>query len=192
MGKRSMKKGIMGSKLSKEGQKPIICAFLTASYVTETEEIESTTKIVSIWEEMHEEIGVDSELDTIPALLTVGRITELKRPVTDIDEIKQIYNAIKEETLSVIKKKQMRIRNKDIVTAYMASALIAVSPKVERIKDVVNTWLAVREGLDVIEDEDVIAVILGTGRIRDLDAMHMIKPDTLSELTGKIKARLIK
>jgi len=116
----------------------------------------------------------------------------LKMPVTELGEIHEIFKLLKGLTDSEIKKRGIRIRNREIVSAYMASALIGMSRKVERIKDAVNTWLMVREALQVHEDEDMISVILATGHLRDLDATHMIKPDPINEIVMKIKDKVAK
>lgn len=186
-----MKKGVIGTGRDSTGHGAIVAAFLTSAFIAETREVETTSQTVKIWEEISETLDVTGHEDVIPGLLAVGRITELKRPVTDVAEVRDIYNVLRSEVQAELRKRDIKLRNRDVVTAFLASALIGASPKVERIRDSVNTWLTVREALNVFEDEDIISVILAAGRVKDLDALHMVSPDSLESLVKKIKDRVV-
>ena len=165
----------------------IMAAFLAAACVSDSPEIESIRSIVILWQSINERIKIENDYDNISALLTTGRIEEIKVPIREAEEVEELYVVVKKEVDKIIKGKIEKVGNKELVSAFLAAAYISSSPKVERIKDIVAAWMHVYYEVDIADESEIIAGILTAGRIRDQDAKHMMAADSINELIKKMK-----
>jgi hypothetical protein len=120
--------------------------------------------------------------------LTTGRIVELKIRAGGFSFINDVYLTIKGEiskfTLG------MTINKKELGAAFTTSAYIEISRKVEKIRDIVNYWMKFNEKISVENQWDFIAVILSTGKIKDMDAQHIQIHEGLGNLNEKIRDQI--
>jgi hypothetical protein len=169
-------------------QKELVSAFITAASISRSEEVESVRDIVDFWIQIKEGIIIKDDLDIICAILATGRLMELKNRAGGLDFINNIFMNIKKELNQQIKDKE--INQKDIAAAFITSAYIEASKKVEKIRDIVDSWEKIRNNLIVRDQWDYITVILSTGKIKDMDAMHIMDKDDLMNNTEKIRTHI--
>ncbi|UCG70254.1 MAG: hypothetical protein JSV09_04355 [Thermoplasmata archaeon] len=169
-------------------QKELVCAFITAASIARSEEVESIRDIVDLWIQIKEGIIIKDDLDVVAAILTTGRIMELKNRAGGLDFINNIFLNIKKELVKQIKGRE--INQKDIAAAFITSAYIEVSKKVEKIHDIVASWQKICDNLIVRDQWDYITVILSTGKIKDMDALHIMDKDDLTDNSEKIRTHI--
>jgi hypothetical protein len=167
-------------------------AFLTSAVVSDTKKIESTKEIANLWRHMQKDVTIAGDRDMIVSILTLGRITELKLPISTPEQVREIMGQIGKEIGIAYGKKPFKIGNKEIVSAYLTSAFISATPKMERIRDIVETWQYLMKETKVQDEDDMISIILATGRVKDLDSMHMVNATSVKDLIKKIKGQIIK
>jgi hypothetical protein len=86
----------------------------------------------------------------------------------------------------------VQIGQKELAAAFVTSAYIEISPKVEKIRDIVDMWVQVGQQLPITNQWDYIASILATGRIRDMNAQHIHAREDLGNIYGRIREQLTK
>jgi hypothetical protein len=84
----------------------------------------------------------------------------------------------------------MPLSRRELTAAFITAAYIEISNKVEKIRDIVDTWLSICQRITVENKVDYISMILSTGRIKDMDAQHYMDQDSLMELIEKIKTQV--
>ena len=114
-------------------------------------------------------------------------IAEIKIPVRKSSEVNEIYVNVQREVNKVARGKITRVENRELVSAFLASAYVGSSTKVERIKDIVDAWMRVYYEAQITDEAEVVGGILTSGRIKDLDAKHMIAAESINDLIKKIK-----
>lgn len=170
-------------------QRELVSAFITAASISRTEEVEHIREIVNLWAIVTEKLPLNDELDLIAGILSIGRIMELKINVKGYQVISDIFVSIRSELGQHAS--AMQIGQKEISAAFVTAAYIEVSPKVEKIRDIVDTWFQIAEKLNVQTQWDYIASILATGRIRDLNAQQMLAHEDLSNIYQKIREQVL-
>jgi hypothetical protein len=166
-------------------QREMVSAFITAASISRTEEVEHIREIVNLWAIVTEKLPLNDDLDLIAGILSIGRIMELKINVKGYQVINDIFISIRSELGQHASASQ--IGQKELSAAFVTAAYIEVSPKVEKIRDIVDTWTQIGEKLNVQSHWDYIASILTTGRIRDMNAQNMLVQEDLTNIYQKIR-----
>jgi hypothetical protein len=180
---------IIGRKIeSSDIQKELIYALITSSSISRSEKVENIRDIVDLWVQIMEGIEIKDDLDLIAAILTTGRIMELKIRAGGLDFINTIFLNLRKELEPRISGAQ--ITKKELSAALLTSAYIEVSKKVEKIRDIADAWQRVCEDISVESQWDYISVILSTGKIRDMDAMHIEGHEGLRKINEKIREQI--
>jgi hypothetical protein len=169
-------------------QKELLAALITSASISRSEKVENIRDIVDLWVEIKDGLEIKDDFDVIAAILTTGRIVELKIRAGGFSFINDIYLTIKKEiskfTLG------MTITKKELGAAFVTSAYIEISRKVEKIRDIVDYWMKFNEKLNVENQWDFITVILSTGKIKDMDAQHIQIHEGLGSLNGRIREQI--
>jgi hypothetical protein len=169
-------------------QKELLFAHLTAASISRSEKVENIREIVDLWMQIKEGIEINDDLDLIAAILTTGRILELKIKAGGIEFINTIFMNLKKELAPQIAGK--KISQKEISAAFLTSAYIEISKKVEKIRDIVEAWDNIRKNLKIKDDWDYIASILSSGKIKDMDAMHIEGHEGIKNIKKKIRTQI--
>jgi hypothetical protein len=170
---------------SSEIQKELIYALITSSSISRSDKVENIRDIVDLWVQLTEGIEINDDLDLIAAILTTGRIMELKIRAGGLDFINTIFLNLKKELAPRLSGTQ--ITRKELSAALLTAAYIEVSKKVEKIRDIADAWERVCDDIVFENEWDYISVILSTGKIKDMDAMHIEGHEGLRNINEKIR-----
>lgn len=181
---------VMRNIESKDLQKELLLALVASAIISRSEEVEKTKEIVNLWIQIKDGIAIEDDLDYIAAILTTGRLMEVKLGVEGYKSIKEnfesIRNALEKEAPG------REITQREITAAIITSANVESSKKVEKIGDIVDSWLSICDLITVEDQMDYISYILSTGRIRDMDAKALLGPDSLKDMKDQMKGELAK
>lgn len=169
-------------------QRELMFAHITAVSISRSEKVENIREIVDLWMQIKEGIEINDDLDFIAAILTTGRIMELKIKAGGLDFINTIFMNLKKELSSQLA--GSKITQEEISAAFLTSAYIEISKKVEKIRDIVEAWEHIRSGLKIKDQWDYIASILSTGKIKDMDAMHIEGHEGIKKINKKIRFQI--
>ena len=164
-------------------------AYLTMSCVSHSHEVETTTTIVSFWDEIRKNVTIKDQADLASAVLATGRIMDIRIEVKVPEVLADIVENIRKEMKS---EKNVQVDFKDLSILLLAAAFVELSPKVEKYRDIIKTWLDLKSMLTVSNIKDIVSIILFSGKIRDLDTSLMIQPSSLTEQIGFIRTALDK
>ena len=176
--------------VSTDLQKELVAALITAAGISRSDKVETVREIVDLWVQVNDGLVLKNDLDLIAAILTVGRLMELRAKVEGFPYINDIYLSIINELSQHVSDKT--INRKEIAAALITSAYIEVSPKVERIRDMVDTWLSICDKIFVEDQWDYITMILSTGKIKDMDAQHISDIENLTFTQDKLREHIEK
>jgi hypothetical protein len=180
---------IIGRKIeSSDIQKELIYALITSSSISRSEKVENIRDIVDLWVQLTEGIEIKDDLDLIAAILTTGRIMELKIRAGGLDFINTIFLNLKKELEPRLSGAQ--ITRKELSAALLTAAYIEVSKKVEKIRDIAEAWQMICKNISIDSSWDYISVILSTGKIKDMDAMHIEGHEGLQNINEKIREEI--
>lgn len=157
-------------------------AFLAACIVAKSDKIQSTRFAVDVWEELRGELKINSRFDYLTAILSQGRLMDLKIDENNyIEQVKESLDVIRHElvirlTYPILGEKDGSevladsyiVRLNDLASAIMASAVIYLSQKVESSKEIIRIWDQIREMDIVNNNNDYLAALLVASRISDL------------------------
>lgn len=169
-------------------QKELLSAFIAAASISRTEEVEKIRQIVNLWSLITENLSLKDDLDCIVAILTIGRIMELKTKVESYEVISDIFLSLRSELEN--RATNLSIGQKELAGAFITSAYMEITPKVERIGDIIGTWLKICNQISVKDQWDYITMILSTGKIKDLDAQNISIHESLKDINDKIKSQI--
>jgi len=175
---------------SKDLDREMVLALVAAAIISRSEEVEKTKEIVNLWTQIMDGIAISDDLDVIAAILTTGRIMEVKLTMEGYSAIKENFESIKRVLEKEASGKD--ITKKEITAAIITSANVESSKKVEKIGDIVDSWLSICGLINVEDQMDYISYILSTGRIRDMDAKVLLGPDSLEDMKNQMKEELEK
>ncbi|UCE73409.1 MAG: hypothetical protein JSV56_10315 [Methanomassiliicoccales archaeon] len=181
---------VMRNIESKDLQKELIFALVAAAIISRSEEAEKTKEIVSLWIRRKDTLVISDDLDVIAAILVTGRIMELKITAEGYETLQDAYGKIRERLKERVSK--MAVTQKELTAAIITSANVGSSTKVEKVGDIVDTWLSVCDLISVEDHWDYISYILSTGRIRDIDSKILLGPDSLQNMKDEMKGELKK
>jgi hypothetical protein len=168
--------------------KEFMYAHLSAAVVENTDKVMALRDIVQTWMDLRDTVEMSSALDMVCGFLTVGRILELRVEIENSDSVKNIFMMLHGELEE--QEGLEEISYNDYAAAIITSAYVEITPKLEKIRDIINTWQWARENLPIENKLDFISAILAAGRIKDLDAKHMLLQESLSEIINRIKERI--
>lgn len=184
-------KDIAGRKIqSLDLQKELVSALIASASISRSDKVESIREIVNLWTIVRQNITLTDDLDYIAGVLTIGRIMELKIQSKGFQVINDIFVTIRKELQQ--KAGDMTIRKKELAAAFLTSAYIEISPKVEKIRDMVDTWMKICDQISVKDHWDYITNILCSGKIKDMDAKHIVVKDDLNDMNNKIRSEIKK
>ena len=101
-----------------------------------------------------------------------------------------IYKSIKDELEQ--QASDRTISQKELAGAFITAAYIEISPKVEKIRDIVELWQSISDKIPYKTQWDYIGSILSTGRIKDMDIQHLITREDMMNINKKIRKELKK
>ena len=169
--------------------KEFIYAHIASAVVENTDKVMSLREIIQSWLDVRETIELETPLDMVCGFLTVGRILELKVEIDDAKGVRNIYKMLHNELEEVVDDPDS-ITVKEYAAAIVTSAYVEITPKLEKIRDIVITWQWAEENLDINDRIDFIAAILAAGRIKDLDAKHMLLQESLTDIIARIREKI--
>jgi len=181
---------VMKNIESKDLQKELVLALVASAIVSRSEEVEKTKEIVNLWIRIKDTIDIADDLDVIAAVLVTGRIMELKITIDGYENLKDAFGKIREELKEQASK--MKITQKELAAAIITSANVGSTTKVEKVKDIVDTWLSVCDLIAVEDHWDYISYLLSTGKIRDMDSKIFLGPDSLKNIKDEMRGELEK
>jgi hypothetical protein len=181
---------VMRNIESKNLQNDLVLALMASAVISRSEEVEKTKEIVNLWVQIKDGIAIADDLDVIAAILTTGRIMEVKLSAEGYSAINENFESIRR----VLEEKAsgMAVTRKELTAAIITSANVESSKKVEKIGDIVDSWLSICDLISVKDEMDFISYLLSTGRIRDMDAKILLGPDSLEDMKGQMKVEIEK
>jgi hypothetical protein len=181
---------VMRNIESKDLQKELVLALVASAIISKSEEAEKTKEIVNLWVRIRDTLAIADDLDTIAAILVTGRIMELKISSDGYEILTDAYGKIRSELEERASKKT--VGQKELAAAIITSANVESSRKVEKVGDIVDTWLSVCDLISIEDHWDYISYLLSTGRIRDMDSKIILGPDNLKNMKDEMKKELEK
>jgi len=167
-----------------------VAALITAAGISRSDKVETVREIVDLWVQVNDGLVLKNDLDLIAAILTVGRLMELRAKVEGFPYINDIYLSVINELSQHAPGRE--VKKKEIAAALITSAYIEVSPKVEKIRDMVDTWISICDKIFVEDQWDYITMILSTGKIKDMDAQHISDIENLTFTQDKLREHIEK
>lgn len=165
-----------------------LTAMITSACISRTEKIETINEIITHWETINNKLTVKNDIDLIAGILTIGRIYEYKYTINNIEQVELVFSKLKEIIKDSIKKR--KIKQIDVASAFITSAYLEITPKVEKIQDMVATWQQFQKDLKIKDNIDYVSTILAYGRLRDLDAQFFITDNTISDIKDNIRKQI--
>jgi hypothetical protein len=181
---------VMRNIESKNLQKELVLALVASAIISRSEEVEKTKEIVNLWVQIMDGIAISDDLDAIAAILTTGRIMEIKLTVEGYSAISENFESMRR----VLDEKASGtpVTRKELMAAIITSANVESSKKVEKIGDIVDSWLSICDLISVEDQLDYISYLLSTGKIRDMDAKILLGPDSLKDMKEQMKGEIEK
>ncbi len=166
-------------------------ALLASAAVAKSTQVESTKVMIDLYRDLmagSKGIGPDDKIRTVAAVLTWGRILEHKGRTTEVSDILDIYRYICTELTNVAE--GTNIGYNEMAAAFITAAYVEISPKVERIKDIVNSWDMMRWEVDVGNKVRYVSAILAGGKIRDMSASELSLAQSSIQFINQIEGLL--
>ncbi len=175
---------------SEDLQRELVSALLTSASISRSEQVENIRDIVELWVQIKEGIVIKDDLDLITAILTTGRIMELKIRAGGLDFINDIFLNIRKEINQSAP--DITISKNEVAAALITSAYTEVSRKVEKIRDIIEFWHNISQQVSIDNQWDYITTILSMGKIKDVDAQHIMGHEGLQNLNKRIREQVTK
>jgi hypothetical protein len=165
-------------------QNAFCAAIMASACVSRSDKIVSAKNIVSLWKEIIEKINISDDYDIVSAILTSSRIADLRCQTEGLIAIHDTFENVKVAVNQKVG--HINMTKREIASAYVAAACIEITPKVEKIRDMVESWQAINEQLLIKSNEEYIAAVLTAGRIKDMNAHHLLIPESITEIHSKL------
>ncbi len=162
-----------------------VSALLTSAYISHTSEIETINSIIDQWEKINNELNLKDGIDLIAAILTTGRIKEEKYQINNIGQILDVYRLIGDMLRKLVGDRT--ITQKDIAAAFLTNASIEISPKVEKIQNIIELWQKLEKQLIIRDEVDYTVTLLTYGRVRDINVQFFLNDTIISEIKASIR-----
>jgi hypothetical protein len=189
--------GLMREDLEKEGvgdvdEKDLALAFLTNASVSHSKGLSSRKAIIQHFKEIKDLVALDSNQDLLGAYLAISRIMDVKKHPVAPDIIKEMFEGMRGEVEKNINDSMRSSLGEGfgdnmMATCTLTAAYIEISPKVEKYKDILETWSSLVEQTDTNVPAEIISVVLFAGKIRDLDSMHLLQLGTIADQISNIQ-----
>ncbi len=163
-----------------------VSALITSAYISRTNEIEPVNAIVDRWKEINEKIKIQNGMDVVSGILTTGRLMEDKYRITNIEQIYDLFNLIKDSIKRTIGGRE--ITQKDIAAAFLTNANVEISPKVEKIQNIIEMWKKFERVLLIKDDIDYTVTLLTYGRVKDINVQFFVSDSVISEIKASIRS----
>jgi hypothetical protein len=180
--KRLDEQGITEGGVAEQG-----AAYLTTSVISHSEEVETTSTVILLWNEIIKHVPMKDDLDLAAAILATGRIMDLRIDVKSMEVLSEIVESIRAEleTRDITK-----VDYKELAMLLLGASIVELSPKVEKYRDIVNSWAELKEKITISDNKDIVAVILFSGKIRDMDTSMLIYPSSITDQISVIRQAL--
>jgi hypothetical protein len=162
-----------------------VSALITSACISRTEEIETVNEIVNQWENVNKSFKIQNDIDILAGILTIGRINEYKYSMRNIEQIVEVHEKLKEHIQLEINDRTIELS--DYGAALLTAAYLEITPKIERVADMVNTWAEFQRSLVIDDNIDYISSILASGRVRDLDAQFFLTGTNVFDIKNSIR-----
>ena len=167
----------------------LITAMVTSACISRTEQIETINEIVNQWEEITSKFEIKDDLDKLSTILTIGRINEYKYSIDNINQILIIHKKLRDHLETAMGDRDVELQ--DMAAAFITSAYLEITPKVERTQDMVKLWEQLLKDLKITDHVDYVTALLTYGRIRDLNAQYFLTDSTILEIRDAIKNHMM-
>lgn len=167
-----------------------IQAYLTSAIVENRKRTTTVREIIPLYKDILKSLPIRNDFEILCGFLTAGRILELKQEVPDAFEAGLIYNQIYKEFKD--SSAPPVITQQEYASAIITAAYVEITPKLEKIRDIINTWDWTQKNVEVQGEVDLICAILAAGRIKDLDAKHMMIRESIRDIIQRIKDKIEK
>jgi hypothetical protein len=163
----------------------ISSAMITSACISRTEQIETINEIINQWEKVDKNFVIKNDSDKIAVILTIGRINEYKYSIENIEQIVNVFSRLNEKVQQAVSGRA--IDQTDVAAAFLTSAYLEITPKIERVADMITTWQELQKDIIINDDLDYISALLTYGRIRDLSAQYFLTDNTIFEIKNNIR-----
>jgi hypothetical protein len=103
----------------------------------------------------------------------------------NIEQIVEVHEKLKEHIQLEINDRTIELS--DYGAALLTAAYLEITPKIERVADMVNTWAEFQRSLVIDDNIDYISSILASGRVRDLDAQFFLTGTNVFDIKNSIR-----
>ena len=165
-------------------QKEFCAAQLSASCVSRSKKILSAKDIVNLWNDVRNNLKISSDSDIVSTILTAGRIVDTSCQTEGYIIISDMFENVSREVSK--QSGNVEMGQRAMASAYVAAAAVEITPKVEKIRDMVNAWLALYHQFKIGNENEYVAAILTSGRIKDLNATQFMIPESITDIHSKI------
>ena len=166
----------------------IITAMITSACISRTDEIETINEIINQWEKVTGKFIFKNDLDKLAGILTIGRINEYKYSIENINQIIEVHKKLSGYIEQLIGSRD--VEQKDLAAAFITSAYLEITPKVERTQDMVTLWETLQKDLKIEDNLDYVTAILTYGRIRDLNAQYFLTDNSIIEIRDALRKQI--
>jgi hypothetical protein len=165
-------------------QKEFCAAALSASCVSRSKKILSAKDIVNLWDDVRNNLKISSDSDIVSTVLTAGRIVDTSCQTEGYVIISDMFENVSREVSK--QSSNVEMGQRALASAYIAAAAVEITPKVEKIRDMVNAWLSLNDKFKINSENDYVAAVLTSGRIKDLNATQFMIPESITDIHSKI------
>ena len=160
-------------------------AYLAAGLVAKSEKVQSVRFITGFWEQLRQDLDINTRIDYLVSILTQGRLMDLKITKGDYVEIirdnisnirRELIIALTQPLLgekdgSEILAETYIVRLNDVAAAFITATYVRISEKVESVKEILELWTEIRK-MDIVHDNnEFLTSLLATSRGNDLSKM---------------------
>lgn len=170
-------------------QNDYCAALMSAAFVSRSTKIVSAKDIIQLWGDIKNKIKIADDYDLISTILTSSRIADMRFQTDNLIAVGDTFENVKNAVNKKVSNVNMTVR--ELATAYIAAACIEITPKVEKIRDMIGAWQSINEQLTIKNNDEYVAAILTAGRIKDLDAQHFMIPESINDIHAKILEYMI-
>lgn len=187
---------LMKEDLKKEGvveasDSDIAIAFLVNSSVSHSKGMSSRKALINHYQEIKDTITINDNKDVLAVHLSGARLMDVSKHPVPPELIKETFDGIRAEVDKSLEPDKAQLLEQGfgdnlLAACALTSAYIEISPKVEKYKDILNTWDSLLKYTIDSSQTQIISAILFAGKIRDLDSMHLFQLGALDEQIAAI------
>jgi hypothetical protein len=189
--------GLMKEELTKENistveKEDLAVAFLTNASVAHSKGLSSRKATIQQYQEIKGLVKLEDNRDMLASFLTISRIMDVKKHPVSPDLVKEMFDGMRSEVEKGLDDSMRAVLENGfgdnlMATCSLTAAYIEISPKVEKYKDIMQTWSSLLDHTLSPNPSETISVVLFSGKIRDLDSMHLLQLGNISDQITSIK-----